>query len=146
MLKNIGEYPYLIAIVLAWFSAHIIKYIIKSYKKEKCSFRSQLFISGDMPSSHSATVMSVLTIIGLVDGFDSGLFGLGAILALIIMYDAVKVRRSSGEQGIALVELIKEQKSKVKDPLISKGHQPIEVIAGAFLGVIIGIIVFLATK
>ena len=67
------------------------------------------------------------------------------LLALIVMYDAVKVRRSSGEQGVAISELIKEQNSKVKLPRVSKGHTPMEVTVGALLGVIIGIIVFLAT-
>ena len=137
--------PYLITIAVAWFGAHVIKYIVGSIKKEKYGFKSHLFVSGGMPSSHSATAVAVMTIIGLRDNVNSGLFGLAVLFAMIVMYDAMKVRRSSGEQGEALRELIKEQKSEVKLPRAAKGHTPLEVIAGAFLGVIIGVVVFLST-
>lgn len=142
---SINESPYLIAIFVAWFGAHIIKYIVSYTKKERRGFRSQLFTSGGMPSSHSATVMAMTTVIGFRDGIESGLFGLAVLFSLIVMYDALKVRRSSGEQGVALVELIKEQKSNVRLPRVAKGHTPLEVVIGASLGVIIGSIVFLAT-
>ncbi|MNU06825.1 hypothetical protein D3C72_2521530 [compost metagenome] len=56
------------------------------------------------------------------------------------------VRRSSGEQGKAIQELIKEQKSGVALPRAAKGHTPVEVFAGAVLGALIGLVVFLATK
>jgi hypothetical protein len=138
--------PYLITVFVAWFGAHIIKYTVSYVKKESRGFRSQLFVSGGMPSSHSSTVVAMATIIGLYDGIDSGLFGLAGLFALIVMYDAMKVRRSSGEQGIALNELIKEQKSHVELQRVAKGHTPLEVTLGAILGVIIGVIVFLSTK
>jgi len=85
-------------------------------------------------------------LVGLRDGFSSGLFGVSLLFALIVMYDAVKVRRSSGEQGEALRLLIKEQKSGIKLPRAAKGHSPIEVVAGLLLGTIIGLVVFLSTK
>jgi uncharacterized protein len=138
--------PYLITICIAWFGAHAIKYVVKYIKKENRGFRLQLFTSGGMPSSHSATVVAVTTIIGLRDGIGSGLFGIAAMLALIVMYDAAKVRRSSGEQGVAICELIKEQKSNVKLPRVAKGHTPLEVALGALLGLLVGSIVFLATR
>lgn len=138
--------PYTIAIIIAWSGAHAIKYIIGLIKKEKLSLRTNLFRSGGMPSAHSATIMSIVTVIGLKDGFDSGLFGLSVMVAMIVMYDAMKVRRSSGEQGVAIAALIKEQNSKVKIPYVAKGHLLEEVIVGAIFGVAIGIVVFLATK
>ena len=138
--------PYLIAIALAWFGAHIIKYIVSYIKKEKRGFRSQIFASGGMPSSHSATVVALATVIGFTEGIGSSIFGIAALVSLIVMYDAVKVRRSSGEQGQAITELIKEQKSTVKLPRVARGHEPLEVFFGAILGVTIGSIVFLATK
>lgn len=143
---DVASYPYLITIIIAWFSSHVIKYVIKYIKKDERGFIKHLFNSGDMPSSHTATVVSVVMLIGLIEGFDSGLFGLGSIFALIVMYDAVKVRRSSGEQGLALIELMIEQKSKIKKPVVAKGHYPLEVLVGAILGVLISFIVFLATK
>ena len=137
--------PYLIAVLIAWFGAHIVKYVIGYIKNEKYDFKTQLFMSGGMPSSHSTTVVALVTVIGMRDGIGSGLFGLGALFALIVMYDAVKVRRSSGEQGIAIQSLIKEQNSKVKLPRAAKGHTPLEVVIGAAFGVLIGIVVFLST-
>ncbi len=138
--------PYLIALVAAWLLAHIIKYTIAWINGTKLDFTHQLFISGGMPSSHSATVVAVSTVILFKDGLNSGLFALAAVVSLIIMYDAVKVRRSSGEQGESLTALIKEQKSNVRLPRVAKGHTPIEVVAGAFVGLIIGFVVFLVTK
>ena len=137
--------PYLITIFIAWFGSHAIKYTISLIKHEKLSLRSNMFISGGMPSSHSATAVSLMTIIGLKVGFDSALFGLALLFSLIVMYDALKVRRSSGEQGVALIALLKEQNSKIKVPYVVKGHTLLEVVIGAFLGVIIGAVVFFAT-
>ncbi len=137
--------PYIIAIVIAWLSAHLIKYVFSIKDKESHGLRSHLLRSGGMPSSHSAAVVSLATLVGMRDGFSTGLFGVAALFALIVMYDAVKVRRSSGEQGEAIHSLIKEQRSNVKLPRAAKGHSPIEVVAGFVLGVIIGIVVFLST-
>lgn len=138
--------PYIIAIVIAWLLAHVIKYIIALVQGKQLDMVRQLFISGGMPSSHSATVVSVWMVILLKDGPQSGLFGLATFVVLVVMYDAVKVRRSTGEQGEAIQQLIKEQKSKVPLPRAAKGHTPVEVIAGAGLGALIGLVVFLATK
>jgi uncharacterized protein len=137
--------PYLITILLAWVVAHIVKFVISSLNKEKRTIRAHLFISGGMPSAHSAAVVAMVTIIGLKDGIKSGLFGLAVLFAIIVMYDAVKVRRSSGEQGLVIHELIKESKRKIKLPRVAKGHTPTEVAFGALLGAVIGYVVFLST-
>lgn len=144
MIYDIAS-PYLIAIVTAWFGAHVIKFIISLIKKEKYGLRSYLFMSGGMPSSHTATVVAMATLIGLRDGFGSGLFGLAVLFALIVMYDAMKVRRSSGEQGEAIKSLINNQKAEIKLPRVSKGHTPVEVAFGALFGAIIGAVVYLST-
>lgn len=137
--------PYLVAIVVAWLLAHIIKYVIATIRGKRLDFTHQLFISGGMPSSHAATSVAVWTVIGLHDGVTSGLFGLATLFVLIVCYDAVKVRRSSGEQGEAISALIRESKSTIRMPRVAKGHTPVEVVAGACLGVVIGYIVFFAT-
>lgn len=138
--------PYIIAIIAGWVIAQGAKYLIMVVKHRSFDHLRQLYLSGNMPSAHSATVVALVVIIGLRDGFASGLFGLAALLASIVMYDAMMVRRSSGEQGKAIQQLIKEQKSKVALPRAAKGHTPVEVVAGAVLGVVIGLVVFLATK
>lgn len=136
---------YLLAALAAWIVAQGGKYILDALRQGSLADWRQLYISGGMPSAHSATVVAVATVIGFKDGFGSGLFGLAVIIAGIVMYDAVMVRRSSGAQGEVLKGLLAEVKSKLVAPKVAKGHEPLEVIAGALLGVIIGYIVFLAT-
>lgn len=137
--------PYLIAVFIAWFGSHLAKYLVSMIKGEKMKLGLRIFESGGMPSSHTATVVALATIIGFRDGFNTGLFGLSGLFAAIVAYDAIKVRRSSGEQGVAVKELIREQNSNVSVPRISKGHTPLEVAIGAIFGSIIGIVVFLST-
>lgn len=138
--------PYIIAIVAAWLLAHVIKYAIAFSKGTQVDLTHQLFISGGMPSSHAATSVAVWMVILMKDGVESGLFGLATFVVLVVCYDAVKVRRSSGEQGEAIAELIKETKSEIRIPRAARGHTPLEVVAGALFGAAIGLVVFLATK
>ena len=138
--------PYILAIVVAWLMAHVIKYTIAGVRHQKLDFTHQLFISGGMPSSHAATSVSVWSLILLIDGPNSAVFGLATLVVLIVCYDAVKVRRSVGEQGEAIQALIRESKKDIPLPRAARGHTPLEVVAGAVLGVIVGLVVFIATK
>jgi acid phosphatase family membrane protein YuiD len=137
--------PYLIAVIAGWIVAQGAKYIIKVIKTGDMHQLRQLYLSGNMPSAHATSVVALLIVVGLIDGVTSGLFAVAALFAAIVMYDAVMVRRSSGEQGRALQLLIKEFKSTIQLPRAAKGHTPIEVLAGGALGAIIGIVVVLAT-
>lgn len=130
--------PYIVAGILGWLVAQSLKYVFASIKSRSLASFRQLYFSGNMPSAHSATVVSVTTVIGVLDGVNSGLFGLAVVFTAIVLYDAVMVRRSSGEQGDSLTELIKEQKSKVRLPRVAKGHTPLEVVVGSLIGVAIG--------
>ncbi len=134
--------PYIVAIVVGFLGSQLIKAVIGFTQNKHRGIRANLFISGGMPSSHSATIMAVWTTILLIDGPLSGLFGLASAFALVVLYDAVKVRRSSGEQGVALTALIHEQKSKVPLPRVAMGHTPLEVVVGAILGVAVGLAVY----
>ncbi len=138
--------PYLIAVALGWVVAQGLKYVFAVVKHRKFSQLRQLYLSGNMPSSHSATVVALATVAACKDGVDSGLFAVTALFAAVVMYDAVMVRRSSGEQGVAIQQLIKSLKSNVRLPRAAKGHTPLEVLVGALLGVAIGLVVFFATK
>ncbi len=138
--------PYLLVVLLSWLVAQGAKYLGYSIKYRTLSNYRQLYRSGSMPSAHAATVVSLLTVVGLEDGIESGLFGLASVFALIVMYDSMMVRHASGTQGAAIHALINEQKSKVPLPRIAKGHTPAEVVVGAVLGLILGLIVFLATN
>ena len=138
--------PYVIAVAAGWVVAQSVKYLVMVIRHRSFDHLRQLYLSGNMPSAHSATVVALVVVIGLKDGVGSGLFGLATLFASVVMYDAMMVRRSSGEQGKAIQELIKEQKSKITLPRAAKGHTPVEVAAGALLGAVIGAVVFLATK
>lgn len=137
--------PYLIAVFSAWVVGQGAKYVIVVAKDRNFSHLRQLYLSGSMPSAHTATVVAATTVIGLIDGIGSGLFGLAALVTSIVMYDAVMVRRSSGEQGLAIRAMIREQNSQVSLPRAAQGHTPVEVLVGAALGMVVGAVVFLAT-
>lgn len=138
--------PYIIAIVAGWVIAQGAKYLLVAVRQRRFDHFRQLYLSGNMPSAHSATVVALATVIAFINGIDSAIFALAGLFAAIVMYDAMMVRRSSGEQGEAIQKLIKEQNSKVPLPRAAKGHTPVEVAAGAVLGAVIGAVVFLATK
>lgn len=137
--------PYIIAGLAGWIVSQLSKYVVASFKNGGLASYRQLYLSGHMPSAHSATVISVLVVIGLRDGIESGLFGLAVVFASVVLYDAMMVRRSSGEQGVALTALIKETNSKVPLPRVAIGHTPLEVAVGSLLGFLVGLAVYLAT-
>lgn len=129
---------YLLAPILGFIMAQGIKYLL-SHRARK-DWRD-LFRSGNMPSGHTTVVMSLVTVVLLHEGF-SELFAVVAVFAMLTMYDALVARRSIGEQGTALIRLI-EKSPFAKDPMprVALGHKPLEVAAGAGLGILIGILV-----
>lgn len=131
--------PYIIAGMAGWIVSQLSKYVVASFKVRKLASLRQLYLSGHMPSAHSATVIAVLVVIGLKDGIGSGLFGLALVFASVVLYDAMMVRRSSGEQGVAITGLIKETGSKVPLPRVAIGHTPLEVAVGTLLGLVVGV-------
>lgn len=133
--------PYILVVALGWIFAQGLKYVFAVIKTKRIGNFRQFYTSGNMPSSHSACVVGLATVVGLVDGFDSALFGIAFLFACVVMYDAVMVRRSSGEQGLAIQELIKIGKSKIVLPRAAKGHTPAEVLVGAALGIFLGVLV-----
>jgi uncharacterized protein len=131
--------PFLIAAASAWFVAQLLKYIFASVKARDIRQYRQFYLSGNMPSAHSATVVALATVVGLVEGVNSALFAVAILFAAVVMYDAVMVRRSSGEQGITILRLLKDLKSPIVPPHVAKGHMPLEVLVGALLGFCIGL-------
>ena len=102
--------------------------------------------SGGMPSSHSALVVAAATAIGRLYGFDGPAFALAAVLSAVVMYDACNVRRSAGDTA-RLVNQLLEHVEKLTaedfadDLKIIMGHTPLQVAAGALLGLGIGLLV-----
>ncbi|MDR2183306.1 MAG: divergent PAP2 family protein [Clostridiales bacterium] len=137
----LGNYALWIALC-AWLTAQVIKIIIELLRKRRLNW-GLLMSSGGMPSSHSSFVTAVTTVIGLTEGFDSPIFALGAIVSLIVMYDASGVRRAAGNQAKVINDILAsiensgfEFEKKLKEML---GHTPIEVAAGGVLGIIVAL-------
>lgn len=130
--------PYIIAAALGWIVAQSTKYLIASAKHRSLASIRQLYLSGRMPSAHSATTVALLVTVGAYQGVQSAIFGVTFLITLVVLYDAMMVRRSSGEQGVALTALMKEQKSKVVFPRVAMGHTPSEVAVGALIGLAVG--------
>ncbi|MCB9819864.1 divergent PAP2 family protein [Candidatus Nomurabacteria bacterium] len=139
--------PYLLAVMAGWIIAQGAKYILVALRNRNFDHIRQLYLSGNMPSAHSATTVALATVVGLKDGIDSAIFSVAALFAAVVMYDAIMVRRSVGEQGTALQELIRAaaKNKRVVIPRAAKGHTPLEVLVGALLGVAIGVVVFITT-
>lgn len=142
----IEPYKYIVVVTIGWVTAQLIKLIIHSVRYKKTNWIEVFSTSGGMPSSHATVIVSVATLIGLVEGFDTAIFGLAAAVVLIITYDAVKVRKSVGDQAELIGKLIKEQGSNLQSPKVVRGHKTPEVIAGCCLGILIGFLVFFLTN
>lgn len=137
---------YLIAATLGWMIAQGSKYLLMVIKHKSFDHLRQLYLSGNMPSAHSATTMALASYIGLNDGIDSGLFAVAILFAGVVMYDAMILRRSVGEQGKSLTQLIKKRKdTEVRLPRVAKGHEPLEVLVGATIGCVVGAVVYFVT-
>ena len=132
---------YLVAPLIGWLIAQVAKNLIGKRSRRKGGVEKYL-MSGGMPSAHTATVVTLITVIFINEGF-STLFAVAAWFAAIIVYDALVVRRSVGEQGIALTKLLGKNGQKEQLPFVALGHKPLEVIAGAAIGVVTGIVVAL---
>jgi acid phosphatase family membrane protein YuiD len=125
---------YILAPVAAWLVAQALKTILE-LPKPKAQRNNNVFRSGNMPSAHSAIVAALLTVLGIRLGFDSPLFAVAAVFASIVIYDAVNVRRSVGEQGDALQKLASTDKI-----FVAHGHKLSEVVAGFVIGVAISLL------
>lgn len=122
---------------ISWIVAQVLKTLLYSIREKDFSWE-RMHGAGGMPSSHSATVTSVAFAIGLIDGFDSSVFALAFFLAIIVMHDASGVRRSVGIQAEILNDYFEEQEHPVTRPLKELiGHKPLEVAAGALIGLMI---------
>ena len=100
--------------------------------------------AGGMPSSHSAVVSGLATLIGKYEGVGTPLFALSFIFAFVTMYDAAGVRRAAGKQARLLNKIIETpglSGIQVSERLVEVlGHTPFQVIVGAAIGVIVGLI------
>ena len=134
---------YFMAVFLAWFVSQVIKVIRGVVTQGRFNFR-WLFDTGGMPSSHSATVAALATVVGRYYGFNSMPFLITFVFAIMTMFDAAGVRRSVGRQASILNKMLDDlyQKGQVPETRLKEllGHTPFEVFAGASLGVLMSLV------
>ena len=142
-LRALFSNEILVACAIAWTLAQVIKLPMEYLLHHEWNWRL-LISAGGMPSSHSALVTGVAVSIGLTEGFQSPIFAVAVVLALVVIYDATGVRRHAGDHARVLNLMIDElltghplAEKELKEVL---GHTPREVVAGVALGVIVAIL------
>lgn len=135
-----------ISAALGWLVAQVLKTLIH-FILTKQLVAERMVGSGGMPSSHSATVCALATAVGIQYGGGGFEFAVTVMLAIIVMYDAMGVRRETGKQGQVLNEMLEvfmnmgkqiSAEAKLKEFV---GHTPLQVLMGAILGIVIAVIV-----
>ena len=128
--------------VCAWAVAQLIKVCVVLIRERRLDLR-YFVISGGMPSAHSATVCALATAVAMTQGLNSVAFGITAILAIVVMYDAAGVRRAVSRQSIILNRIVRELRERRPRDEVEHdlreliGHTPFQVIIGAALGILV---------
>ncbi len=141
VLKDIISNKSIYIPALLWFLIQSYKVIIDLIIHKKLNVK-RIIGAGGMPSSHSAVVCSLATLVGKEYGFDSGIFAIAIIMSCIVMYDAAGVRRAAGRQARILNKLLETPgltTVEVQEKLVEVlGHTPIQVFVGAIIGFVVG--------
>jgi len=144
IIPGILQNTILVSALTAWLVAQLLKVAVNALLLRGLDWRL-LVSSGSFPSSHSATVSALALGIGKYYGWDSPIFAVAAVFAIIVMYDAAGVRRAAGKQAEQINRLLEHfyQGSDLSQQRLKEliGHTPLEVFAGAMLGVIIGLVI-----
>jgi len=136
---------FLLAPLVAWAIAQAAKVIYTSIRQRRLNLRV-LAETGGMPSSHAAIVMGLTTAVGkhADGGITSAAFAIALIFSFVVMYDAAGLRRAAGRQAAILNRLVEDlvhmrgmQEQRLRELL---GHTPFEVVVGAMLGIVVGLI------
>lgn len=134
--------PILDCALLAWFIAQLIKFLLELLMNRHLDVK-RFVTSGGMPSSHSSFVVAGTTALGRLYGISSPLFALAVMLSAVVMYDACNVRRSAGDTALLVNQLLAHVEKLTAEDFaddlkIIMGHTPLQVAAGAILGLAIG--------
>ncbi len=144
--RGIASNEIFISAAVGWLTAQILKTIIHTALTR--SFVAERMVgSGGMPSSHSSTVCALAASTCLQYGSASFEFAIASFFAIVVMYDAIGVRRETGIQAKVLNEMIElfshmgkgvSMEDKLKEFV---GHTPLQVLAGAILGILIAFVI-----
>ncbi|MGN0347114.1 MAG: divergent PAP2 family protein [Lachnospiraceae bacterium] len=138
----------LVSAIVGWAVAQLLKTILHLYVTKEF-VAERLVGTGGMPSSHSATVCGLATAVGINYGLGSVEFAIAGVLAIIVMYDALGVRREAGRQAKVLNEMLDYFSSVGKKMTAQErlkefvGHTPLQVIVGATIGIGLAFVVCL---
>jgi uncharacterized protein len=127
--------------IVAWVISQGLKLVFLLIQRKPLDLR--YLVSGGMPSSHSAVVCALATTVALTQGLNSAPFAIAMILALIVITDAVGVRRSVGQQSAVLNRIMQELRLRRPVTELGRdlkefiGHTQFQVIIGGLLGIII---------
>lgn len=133
----------------AWFTAQFLKVLTGLFRERRFSVLVLMFSTGGMPSSHTASVVALTTAIVLTHGVGSAAFAISFLFSMVVMIDATGVRRETGEQAKILnrmmSQLFESKNSEEWNQTLKElvGHTPLQVIAGAGVGVAIPLILSL---
>ncbi len=136
------KFSVILIVFIAWLVAQSLKVLIGVFREKRFNFK--WFVgTGGMPSSHAALVSALATSVGLEMGFTSSPFAIALIFAIVVLFDAQGVRRSSGEQAEALNKILDDVywKRGIKEERLKEllGHTPVEVIAGICVGILVAL-------
>ncbi len=129
-----------VSVFTAWLLAQTVKVIIGIIREKRFNFK--WFVgTGGMPSSHAAAVSGITTVMGYHYGFDSPLFVLSLVLAVIVISDAQGVRHASGKQAEILNKILDDiyWKKKIQEARLKEllGHTPVQVLVGIVIGIVV---------
>ena len=134
---------YLYIPFLVWLCIQIFKVIYDLITTKKFNFK-RIMGAGGMPSSHSAVVTCLATLIGKSEGVETPIFAVSVIFAMIVMYDAAGVRRAAGKQAHLLNKIVETpglSGMEVQERLVEVlGHTPLQVLVGATIGILVGML------
>jgi len=141
-MENVLNFKMIIIPAACWLVAQLIKVVVYSIQDGRLRLY-YLTSMGGMPSAHSATVCSLATTVGIVNGFNSAVFAITLFLALIVMYDAAGVRKTvgthSGMLNRILDELFKDHPEFELRFREFIGHTRLEIAGGAILGILLAL-------
>ena len=142
-MEEITQFKYLYVPLILWFGIQLFKVIYDLVTTKKFNFK-RIMGAGGMPSSHSAVVTSLATLIGKNVGINTPIFALAVIFSFIVMYDAAGIRRAAGKQATLLNKIVETpglSTIQVQERLVEVlGHTPKQVVVGALIGIIAGLI------
>lgn len=153
--KEIITNHVLIVPIIAWAISQTMKIFTNLIVVKELDIK-RILADGGMPSSHSATVLSLAVMCGWTAGVGSSIFALSLLFAIVVMRDAVGVRRETGKQAASIKELAdavnktflsKDAEIRTENLKLLVGHTPLQVVFGALVGLtvsILYIVIFLA--